>query len=95
MTPLLALLACAFAAYLLVHPRVAAGIKVVLLTAPPVAALAWLLVEVYGRQLVAVAVVAVFVLILVALLGLLGHPRPPTWTRVIVFCTVPVTPMTG
>ena len=87
---LLAVIACAFAVFLLVHPRIAPGIKVVLFTAPPVAGVAWLLVEVFGRQLTAAVVVAVFVVVLVALIGLLGHPRLPIWTKVIVFVSVPV-----
>jgi hypothetical protein len=87
--PLLALIACAFAVYLLAHPRTASGIKVVLLTAPPVAGVMWLLVEVYKRPFTAVAVAAVFMVVLIALLGLVGHPRLPIWTKVIVFGTVP------
>ncbi|MFE3855648.1 hypothetical protein ACFXPN_31490 [Streptomyces griseorubiginosus] len=93
MTALLAVIACALAVFLLVHPRVAPGIKVVLLTAPPVAGVVWLLVEVYERQLTAAVVVAVFVVVLVALTGLLGHPRLPVWPKVIVFVTVPVAAM--
>ncbi|MDQ0757775.1 hypothetical protein [Streptomyces canus] len=90
MTALLALLACALTVHLLVHPRTASGIKVVLLTAPPVAGVVWLLEEVFKRPLTAVAVAAVFVVVVIALLGLLGHPRLPTWTKMIVFGTVPV-----
>ncbi|MDH6553728.1 hypothetical protein M2160_007828 [Streptomyces sp. SAI-117] len=90
MIALLAVVACALAAYLLVHPRIASGIKVVLLTAPPVAGVVWLLDEVYGRPFTAGVVIAVFVVVLAALYGLLGHPRLPTWTKMIVFCTVPV-----
>ncbi|MEU0413176.1 hypothetical protein ABZ307_35920 [Streptomyces griseorubiginosus] len=90
MTGLLAVIACALAGYLLVHPRIAPGMKVVAFTAPPVAGVVWLLVEVWERQFAAAVVVAAFLLILVALIGLLGHPRLPIWTKVIVFCTVPV-----
>ncbi|MET7731973.1 hypothetical protein ABZT02_11455 [Streptomyces sp. NPDC005402] len=90
MIALLALITCAFAVYLLVQPRIASGIKVVLLTAPPVAGVVWLLDEVFERPLTAGAVSAVFAVVLLALIGLLGHPRLPTWTKVIVFGTVPV-----
>ncbi|WP_329237596.1 hypothetical protein [Streptomyces canus] len=91
MTALLALIACALAVYLLAHPRTPSGIKVVLLTAPPVAGVIWLLEEVYRRTFTAVAVAAVFVVALIALIGLLGHPRLPIWTKMLVFGTVPVT----
>ncbi|MDT0483845.1 hypothetical protein [Streptomyces doebereineriae] len=91
MIALLALIACALAVYVLAHPRTAPGIKVVLLTAPPVAGVVWLLEEVYERPFTAVAVAAVFVVVLVALIGLLGHPRLPIWAKMIVFATVPVT----
>ncbi|MEH0573096.1 hypothetical protein QBA54_00915 [Streptomyces sp. B21-108] len=43
-----------------------------------------------GLPLTAVAVTAVFVVVIIALLGLLGHPRLPTWVKMIVFVTVPV-----
>ncbi|MET7689053.1 hypothetical protein ABZT06_13940 [Streptomyces sp. NPDC005483] len=89
MIALLALITCAFAVYLLVQPRVASGIKVVLLTAPPVAGVVWLLDEVFEKPFTAGAVASVFAVILLALLGLLGHPRLPTWTKMIVFGTVP------
>ncbi|MFG2732388.1 hypothetical protein [Streptomyces canus] len=89
MIPLLALIACALAVYLLAYPRTASGIKVVLLTAPPVAGVMWLLVEVYKRPFTAPAVAAVFAVVLIALLGLVGHPRLPIWTKMIVFGTVP------
>lgn len=91
MTALLALIACALAVYLVAHPRTPSGIKVVLLTAPPVAGVIWLLEEVYRRTFTAVAVAAVFVVALIALIGLLGHPRLPIWTKMLVFGTVPVT----
>jgi hypothetical protein len=87
---LLALIACALAMYLLAHPRIASGIKVVLLTAPPVAGVVWLLDEVYERPFAGGIVVAVFVVVLIALIGLLGHPLLPIWTKLIAFCTVPV-----
>src|SRR4051812_15989470 len=57
---LLALIACALVVYLLAHPRTASGVKVVLLTTPPVAGVIWLLEEVYRRTFTAVAVAAVF-----------------------------------
>jgi hypothetical protein len=88
---LLTLIGCALAVYLLAHPRTASGIKVVLLTAPPVAGIIWLLVEVYERLFTAVAVAAVFMVVVIALIGLLGHPRLPTWSKVTVFVTAPVT----
>ncbi|MEU0213155.1 hypothetical protein [Streptomyces canus] len=90
MIALLTLTACALVVYLLAHPRTASGIKVVLLTAPPVAGVIWLLEEVYGRSFTAVAVAAVFGVALIALIGLLGHPRLPIWTKMLVFGTVPV-----
>ncbi|WP_326672279.1 hypothetical protein [Streptomyces canus] len=90
MIALLALIACALVVYLLASPRTSSGIKVVLLTAPPVAGVIWLLEEVYKRLFTAVAVAAVFVIVLIALLGLLGHPRLPIWAKVSVFGTVPV-----
>lgn len=74
MIALLVAIGCALAVYLLAHPRIASGIKVLLLTAPPVAGVVWLLVEVYERWLTAGFVVAVFVVILIALIGLLAHP---------------------
>ncbi|MEU1474412.1 hypothetical protein [Streptomyces sp. NPDC005760] len=87
---LLAVIAGALVVYLLVRPRTAPGIKVVLFTAPPVAAVTWLLVEVYERQFTAVAVAAAFVVVVTALIGLVAHPRLPVWTKMIVFCTIPV-----
>ncbi|MCX5256979.1 hypothetical protein OOK27_23125 [Streptomyces canus] len=90
MIALLALIACALVVYLLARPRTASGIKVVLLTAPPVAGVIWLLVEVYKRLFTAVAVSGVFVVVLIALIGLLCHPRLPIWSKMIVFGTVPV-----
>ncbi|WP_406129963.1 hypothetical protein OIE52_02140 [Streptomyces canus] len=90
MIALLTLIACALVVYLLLHPRTASGIKVLLLTAPPVAGVVWLLEEVYERSFTAVAVAAVFVVALIALIGLLGHPRLPIWTKMLVFGTVPV-----
>ena len=93
MTALLTVIACALVLYLLVHPRIPPGIRIVTFTAPPVAGVAWLLVEVFGRRFTAAVVVGVFVVVLVALIGLLGHPRLPIWTKVIVFCTVPVSAM--
>lgn len=89
MIGLLAVIASALAVYLLAHPRVAPGIKLVLFTAPPVAVVAWLLVEVFERQFTAVAVVALFGVVLVALTGLLAHPRLPVWAKVTVFGTIP------
>ncbi|MFE3032145.1 hypothetical protein ACFXKY_10875 [Streptomyces canus] len=89
MTALLVTTAGALAAYLLAHPRIASGFKMLLLTAPPVAGVVWLLVEVYERRLTAGVVAAVFVVMLVALIGLLAHPRLPTWSKMIVFGTVP------
>ena len=91
MTALVAVIVCALVLCLLVHPRIAPGIKVVAFTAPPVAGVAWLLVEVFERRFTAAVVVGVFVVVLVALTGLLGHPRLPIWTKVTVFGTVPVT----
>jgi hypothetical protein len=85
----LAVIACALGVYLLANPRTASGIKVVVLTAPPVAGVVWLLDEVYDRPFTAGVVAAVFVVVLIALLGLIGHPRLPTWAKVLVFCTVP------
>ncbi|MEV7075859.1 hypothetical protein [Streptomyces sp. NPDC093990] len=90
MIALLVVIACALAVYVLAHPRIASGVKVVLLTTPPVAGVVWLLGEVFEMAFTAGVVGAVFVVCLVALLGLLGHPRLPTWTKMIVFCTVPV-----
>ncbi|MGC9536307.1 hypothetical protein [Streptomyces sp. UG1] len=89
MTGILVVLACAAALYLLVHPRVAPGIKVVTLTAPPVAGVIWLLSEVLDEPSAALAVAGVFVVVLIALNGLLGHPRLPLWTKMSVFATVP------
>lgn len=90
MIALLTLIGCALAVYLLARPRTASGVKVVLLTAPPVAGVVWLLEEVYERWFTAVAVAAVYMVVLIALIGLLGHPRLPTWSKVIVFVTAPV-----
>lgn len=90
MTGFLVVLACAVALYLLAHPRIAPGIKVLVLTAPPVAGVVWLLDVVAGETSAAVAVSAVFVVVLIALNGLLGHPRLPLWGKMPVFVTVPV-----
>lgn len=60
------------------------------LTAPPVAGLVWLLDEVMEETTAAVAVVAVYVVVLIVLNGLFAHPRLPTWAKVTVFLTVPV-----
>lgn len=90
MIALFILIACALAVHLLAHPRTPSGIKVVLLTAPPVAGVVWLLAEVFERTFTAVAVTAVFVIVLIALIGLLAHPRLQIWTKMIVFGTVPV-----
>ncbi|MBT2676620.1 hypothetical protein J7E95_38730, partial [Streptomyces sp. ISL-14] len=79
--------------YLLAHPRIAPGIKVLVLTAPPVAGVVWLLHAVLEDPAAAVAVTAVFVVVLIALNGLLAHPRLPTWTKMTVFVTVPVAAM--
>ncbi|TXS40694.1 hypothetical protein EAO75_37895 [Streptomyces sp. uw30] len=89
MSAILVLLACAVALYLLAQLRIAPGIKVLVLTAPPVAGVVWLLDEVFARTAAAVVVAAVFVVVLAALVGLLGHPRLPTWTKMTVFGTVP------
>lgn len=70
----LAVIGCASAVYLLAHPRTPSGIKVVLVTAPPVGVVAWLLVEVYERLFTAGAVLAVFAVVLIAMIGLLAHP---------------------
>jgi hypothetical protein len=91
---LLVVIGCALAVYFLAHPRIASGLKVLLLTAPPVAGVVWLLIEVYERRFTAGVVVAVFVVILVALIGLLAHPRLPTWSKMIVFSTVPAAALT-
>ncbi|MFJ8533059.1 hypothetical protein [Streptomyces sp. NPDC093591] len=91
MTALLVLLTCALALYLLAHPRIAPGIKVLVLTAPPVAGVVWLLYVVLEEPAGAVAVSAVFAVVLIALNGLLAHPRLPAWTKMTVFVTVPVT----
>ncbi|MEV8430501.1 hypothetical protein [Streptomyces chartreusis] len=91
MTGFLVLLGCAAALWLLVLPRVPPGIKVTVLTAPPVAALMWLLDAVLDRRTVAAGIGAVYLLVLVALNGLVGHPRLPTWTKLTVFATIPVT----
>ncbi|MEU8851324.1 hypothetical protein AB0C70_35075 [Streptomyces sp. NPDC048564] len=90
MTGVLAVLAGALALGLLVHPRIAPGVKVLVLTAPPVAGVAWLLDEVFGRLAVAVTVVAVYAVVLLALNGLVGHPRLPAWARATAFVTIPV-----
>ncbi|MGC0335328.1 hypothetical protein [Streptomyces sp. SLBN-8D4] len=94
MIALLVVIGCALAVYFLAHPRIASGLKVLLLTAPPVAGVVWLLIEVYERRFTAGVVVAVFVVILVALIGLLAHPRLPTWSKMIVFSTVPAAALT-
>ncbi|MFF6980987.1 hypothetical protein ACFZAV_25560 [Streptomyces sp. NPDC008343] len=90
MTGVLAVLAGALALGLLVHPHIAPGVKVLVLTAPPVAGVAWLLDEVFGRLAGAVTVVAVSAVVLLALNGLVGHPRLPTWARATAFVTIPV-----
>lgn len=90
MTGLLAVLTAGLALGLLVHPRVPPGVKVLVLTAPPVAVVAWLLDEVLGRLAAAVTVVAVYIVVLVALTGLIGHPRLPAWTRATAFVAIPV-----
>ncbi|MFJ8631816.1 hypothetical protein [Streptomyces sp. NPDC093568] len=90
MITLVALVGCGLALYLLLHPRIAPGVKVALLTTPPVAGVVWLLNEVFDEPLAAVAVAAVFGVVLIALNGLLVHPRLPLWTRMTVFATVPV-----
>jgi hypothetical protein len=89
-TTLLAFLACAVVLLLLGHPGVPPGVKVLALTAPPVAGLVWLLDEVFEETAAAVAVVAVYVVVVIALNGLLAHPRLPAWAKVTVFVTVPV-----
>lgn len=91
MTGFLFALGCAVALGLLAHPRIAPGVKVVVLTAPPVVAVVWLLDVVLGKTSAAVVVGAVFVVVVIALNGLLGHPRLPLWTKMSVFVTVPVT----
>lgn len=91
MTGFLVLLGCSAVLYLLALPRVAPGIKVVVLTAPPVVVLMWLLDAVLDRRAVAAGIGAVYLVVLVALNGLVGHPRLPTWTKPIVFAAVPVT----
>ncbi|WP_409471792.1 hypothetical protein [Streptomyces sp. HC307] len=85
----LVLLAWAGALYLLALPRVAPGVKILVLTAPPVAVVVWLLDAVFGMPSAA-WVGAVFVVVLIALNGLVGHPRVPTWTKTTVFVTAPV-----
>ncbi|WP_369169752.1 hypothetical protein AB5J49_18625 [Streptomyces sp. R28] len=80
----------ALALYLLVHARIAPGFKVLVLTAPPVAGVVWLLYVVLEEPSTAVAVGAVFAVVLIALIGLLAHPRLPTWAKMTVFVTVPV-----
>jgi hypothetical protein len=82
-------LAGAAALYLLGRAPVPPGFKVAVLTAPPVAAVMWLLDEVFGRRAVAVAVGAVYLVVLVALNGLLEHPRLPLGAKLAVFGTVP------
>ncbi|MET9829733.1 hypothetical protein ABZ078_10535 [Streptomyces sp. NPDC006385] len=89
MTGLLGVLACAVALYVLAHPRIAPGVKVLVLTAPPVAGVVLLLDVVGGETSAAVVVGAVYVVVLIALNGLLGHPRLPAWTKTTVFVTVP------
>lgn len=90
MTGFLFALGCAVALGLLAHPRIPPGVKVVVLTTPPVAGVVWLLHTVLGKTFAAVVVGAVFVAVLIALNGLLGHPRLPLWTKMSVFVTVPV-----
>lgn len=90
MTAFLAVLACAVVLLLLGHPRIAPGVKVLALTAPPVAGLVWLLDVVLEERSAAVAVGAVYVVVLIALNGLLAHPRLPVWAKATVFVTVPV-----
>ncbi|MFJ6929131.1 hypothetical protein [Streptomyces nigra] len=89
MSLFLVVLAGAAALFLFGLSRVPPGIKVTVLTAPPVAAVMWLLDVVFGRRAVAVAVGAVFLVVLVALNGLLAHPRLPPWAKPVVFGTVP------
>jgi hypothetical protein len=89
-TALLAVLACAVVLFLLGHPRVAPGVKVFALTAPPVVGLVWLLDEVMEETSAAVAVGAVYAVVLIALNGLLAHPRLPVWAKATVFVTIPV-----
>lgn len=86
----LVVLGWAVALYLLALSRIAPGIKVLVLTAPPVAAVVWLLDVVLEERAVAFVVGAVFLVVLIALNGLLAHPRLPTWTKTTVFGTVPV-----
>ncbi|MCL8016623.1 hypothetical protein [Streptomyces sp. AS02] len=90
MTGFVVVLGWAVALYLLAFSRIVAGIKVLVLTAPPVGGVMWLLGTVFGEPFAAVAVGAVFVVVLIALNGLLAHPRLPTWTKMTVFGTVPV-----
>ncbi|MGW6737645.1 hypothetical protein [Streptomyces sp. NPDC055013] len=90
MTGFLAVLACALALGLLAHPRIAPGVKVLVLTAPPVAVVVWLLDAVADETSVAVAVAAVYGVVLVALNGLIGHPRLPAWVKTTAFVTIPV-----
>ncbi|GGX48496.1 hypothetical protein [Streptomyces chartreusis] len=91
MTGFLVLLGFSALLYLLALPRVPPGIKVVVLTAPPVVALMWLVNAVFDRRAVAAGIGAVYLVVLVALNGLVGHPRLPAWTKLTVFATVPVT----
>lgn len=90
MTGFLVVLACAVVLYLLARPWIPPGFKVFALTAPPVVGLVWLLDVVLGETAAAVAVGAVFVVLLIALNGLLGHPRLPLWAKMSAFVTVPV-----
>lgn len=90
MTGLLAVLGCAALLFLLGHPRVVPGVKLFALTAPPVVGVVWLLDVVGGETAVAVGVGVVFVVVQVALNGVLAHPRLPAWAKVTVFVTIPV-----
>ncbi|MFJ7078214.1 hypothetical protein [Streptomyces sp. NPDC098781] len=90
MSALLFVLGCALGVFLLTRPGVGPGVKVLVLTAPPVAVVVWLLVEVFDEPSAALAVAAVFVVVLVALNGVVGHPRLSVWAKTTVFGTVPV-----
>lgn len=90
MTGFLAVLAGAALLFLLGHPAVPSGFKVLALTAPPVAVIVWLLVEWLEEPGTALTVAAVYVVIQIALNGLLGRPRVPSWAKITVFVTIPV-----
>ncbi|MFI1724118.1 hypothetical protein [Streptomyces sp. NPDC020489] len=90
MTGFLAVLGCAVALLLLGHPAVVPGVKVFVLTAPPVVAVVWLLEEVFGRPTAAFVVAVAFGVVQIALNGVLGHPRLPAAAKVTVFVTIPV-----